>query len=715
MNAVLNIVQEGTGTRCPLDTTCIHDDNCVEPRCELSGHELAPQDRGDNLKVSQVFERITEHNKRLGSEDRFSTEPLRLVYRAKNVQNMRFVDTPGIISNKSTGQDNREDIKTILASEISKPNTKLCVLLEPKEFATNPIVEFLDSSLGGRDGWIDKATFLMTKFDKQLEDSRTAGKANNFFKEFRENKCFPHLVITPTLAKEDLPPAELYEKRIELLESSDHCERERFAKWRQGHALFMEEHGDSEDLRSEIISRIGFKSAKKVMREIMLEDTVKRLPEVLASLRKDLDACLKEQKMLEDKQKFNDPRELKLVAQKILISVEEKVLGYLDGDLESTIKFPELLQDLNEEVDDEEASDWAQKELNHHSECEDAWRDRIANYEGEYPSEIQAESRFLGGKQYHRAIEFFRIVMIDALPDPYQLKDKVANCTGYLSGGLQREDWEGAMVQITRVCIKDVSHPGINYLIKHVGGIFRRLFTVAMEDIKQGEAMSAVFKMIPTSVEKFLSVQFDDMLWKLLSTAANQSHSALEPLYSTIDPQLPTFHPGRDLTVHGKFTQGPNGEPIPVEPDEDAHSGFFGYMSRRVEALMEGSGRRAKTFLRDENRARARKKQYFLPDERTSMITEEESNKILQRSFEYIVALLEFNLVNLKFQLNHYLYQGFKHELKSSFTRALVYQDTWDSMVEPDPAIIERLEELDEQIHDLRESLQEVQRIQRRL
>jgi 50S ribosomal subunit-associated GTPase HflX len=25
MTAVLNIVQEGTGTRCPLDTTCIHD------------------------------------------------------------------------------------------------------------------------------------------------------------------------------------------------------------------------------------------------------------------------------------------------------------------------------------------------------------------------------------------------------------------------------------------------------------------------------------------------------------------------------------------------------------------------------------------------------------------------------------------------------------------------------------------------------------------
>ena len=40
MCAVLNIVQEVTGTRCPLYTTCIHDANLTEPKCELSGEEL---------------------------------------------------------------------------------------------------------------------------------------------------------------------------------------------------------------------------------------------------------------------------------------------------------------------------------------------------------------------------------------------------------------------------------------------------------------------------------------------------------------------------------------------------------------------------------------------------------------------------------------------------------------------------------------------------
>ena len=53
-----------------------------------------------DLTTEQVFAAITAHNRDLGEKDQFSTEPLRLVYRASNVQNMRFIDTPGIIANQ---------------------------------------------------------------------------------------------------------------------------------------------------------------------------------------------------------------------------------------------------------------------------------------------------------------------------------------------------------------------------------------------------------------------------------------------------------------------------------------------------------------------------------------------------------------------------------------------------------------------------------------
>lgn len=167
----VNIVQEGTGTRCPLDTTCIHVSSLSVPSCELSGKELEGSPR-TSLTIEEAFVAITQHNRALANKDTFSSEPLKLVYRANNVQNMCFVDTPGIIANKGTGQDNRDAIKKILRDTMKKPRSKLCVLVEPKEFSTNAIIDFCDetfkSTNTGRD-WKADAIVMMTKFDKQLE------------------------------------------------------------------------------------------------------------------------------------------------------------------------------------------------------------------------------------------------------------------------------------------------------------------------------------------------------------------------------------------------------------------------------------------------------------------------------------------------------------------------------------------------------------------
>ena len=102
MGSVINIAQEGTGsTCCPLDTTCIHDDGCEEAQCDLIGTEFVNGGTGGRkLSLKDVFERIVNHNRRLSNDDRFSTAPLRLIFQSKYVQNMRFMDTPGIIVTK---------------------------------------------------------------------------------------------------------------------------------------------------------------------------------------------------------------------------------------------------------------------------------------------------------------------------------------------------------------------------------------------------------------------------------------------------------------------------------------------------------------------------------------------------------------------------------------------------------------------------------------
>lgn len=278
---------------------------------------------------------------------------------------------------------------------------------EPKENATNPILDFCDESLGGRQKWINNATFLMTKFDKQLDDARTATKANDFFSEFFNNKCYPHVIITPTLDREDLEPDILFQKRTKLIQSADAHEKDKFEQWLEGHELFRVENGsDEKSLHKEIGEKIGFVTAKNVMREIMLKDTVERLPEVISSLRTDLDKCIAEIDILEDRKKFNDPQNLRNVVTHMLFQIKGRILSYLDGNLEVSLKFPEKLQTLEEELDEEEDSDWSTKPLNHHSEKEDHWRERVSELD-EFPDEIQAEFKFLGGKQYHRALVRF--------------------------------------------------------------------------------------------------------------------------------------------------------------------------------------------------------------------------------------------------------------------------------------------------------------------
>jgi hypothetical protein len=291
---------------------------------------------------------------------------------------MRFVDTPGIITTQGTGNDNREDIKTILRSEMEKQNSKLCLLLEPKEFQTNDIINFCDETLGGRDKWKDHAICLMNKFDQKMEDTRTANRANGFFKTFHENGCFPFLVMTPTLPNENLTIHELFQDRQKLLASADEKENERFQSWMRGQETYRnqnEEHNEVIDAK--VLDRIGFPAAKKVMRTIMLADTAKRLPEVIKKLREELGNREKEHRELKEKQKFTDPAQLAVVATDLVFRLQERVLAYLDGDLQTAKKYPERLQSLDEEIDEEEESDWAFKDLNHHTEKENQWRDNL--------------------------------------------------------------------------------------------------------------------------------------------------------------------------------------------------------------------------------------------------------------------------------------------------------------------------------------------------
>lgn len=190
--------------------------------------------------------------------------------------------------------------------------------------------------------------------------------------------------------------------------------------------------------------------------------------------------------------------------------------------------------------------------------------------------------------------------MVEALPDPFALRDYAATGAGYLNGGLQRENWEHSMRQITGACMKDITYPGINYLVKHAGCILRRLFSVAMYDIKEGEQFSATFKLMPSQVEIYLKEKYDSMLWDLMENAANLTHSVTKAMYSTINPNLPTFHPTkvRRFPEHGG--DGEHGDEV--------DQGYVDWVMKRIRGVKGTS--EAKHILPEDSRDRATKKNH---------------------------------------------------------------------------------------------------------
>jgi len=674
MGSVINIVQDGTGTRCPLNVTCIHDESASEPVCELWGEELHPTTNSRKFTINEVFTKIVEHNRKLGDEDRFSSKSLYLVYKSKDTQNLRFVDTPGIISNTSTGKDCREDIKEILRAKMEEPTTRLCVLLEPKEFDTNPIIDFCDETFGGRDEWVHDSVFLMTKFDKQIGDARTGSRANGFFKTFNDNNIYPHLIMTPTIDKEDLPIKELYEERKKNLHDSDGYEDKKFEEWKECHKMFLQSNPKDQPLDPRTREKIGFPSAKKCIRKVMLEDVIGCIPDVLKHLKAELRRCMMLRDELRERQESQDPENVKSVADQAFRKVKLRIQDYLKGILANDGDQDAYKQSLDDEVEAEEDSAWAGTKLNHYTELEDDWRRTISSLGSDYPKYMDADVRFLGGKQVGRAIRFFKYVLVESIPDPKDLRGKLENCTGYRNNQIDRKDWENAMIQVVQSTEKTV-HIGVNYTIKHICNIFKRLFPLALADLKSGLAESEMFKSLPAALEEHWICEYDEMLLELMENSIEKVHSAIAPTFSTIYPEL--IAPRK----------------LPEKKFEDA--------------VCELSIEKGKGSLHNILELQATTKIEFLPSQRQESEDESESHAILRISYKYILELMQYNLCSLEYHINHYLDQGFKNELNETFVPS---EFDWSTIV-VDPRIIKELKEVEGKIACIEDTLHRVQHI----
>lgn len=455
INLPLNIVQSGTGSRCPVDITCSNEGDNHDVRVTIMGNEFNEGKEEVHVEVSTAFASINTHQQKLNAQQRFSNEPLRVKIQRGDIKPCRVVDLPGIISNKSTGEvDHREEIKDMIRTIMTDPRARLCVVLEAKEYDTNPIIDFLDESFPkGRESWIRQAIFVMPKFDNLVKDTRTASRANKFFEKFFQNGIVPYLMYTPNLDNEDLQPEELYEERKKNLAEAGSVEYAMFTGWVQGHEADRIARKVEECLDARMGDRLGFSTAHSKMTKELINNIRSSLPDVEKRLKRDIAQKTKEREVLEEKHDLTMPDKIKKMIGHLLSFLDNHMDHCLAGKFSEVHNFREKCQTLKQELDAEKESDWVNKELNFRSTTESSWRDEVAI--ANFDSRIQSDASIFGRLQVRRATNCFRAMMIQKIPTDASDYVLLAKSIGY---------GHNAATQISKHVFQEITRPGINFL-----------------------------------------------------------------------------------------------------------------------------------------------------------------------------------------------------------------------------------------------------------
>jgi hypothetical protein len=92
---------------------------------------------------------------------------------------------------------------------------------------------------------------------------------------------------------------------------------------------------------------------------------------------------------------------------------------------------------------------------------------------------------------------------------------------------------------------------------------------------------------------EYLEIEFNKLLLDLMKDAAGKIHTALKPLYATIDPSLPTFLQIDDL------------EGAACDEEQSRDDSLLAWAKSRLRAVLSESGNEAKSMLKEQSRSRA--------------------------------------------------------------------------------------------------------------
>lgn len=186
----------------------------------------------------------------------------------------------------------------------------------------------------------------------------------------------------------------------------------------------------------------------------------------------------------------------------------------------------------------------------------------------------------------------------------------------------------------------------------------------------------------------------------------------LSAQYETIDPSL--MPPTQDTTAEPLYRKNTDGEYEEVKPVENEEPNQKSWRQTAQQKVVNFG--QVRELLEEETMTKAKSKNYFLPEERSSMTTQNEGAIILHRAHGYIINLMETNLViNLRFQLHKYLFNGFKEEFRKNFKNTMMEDGPWEELSKPEPGFEAHLADLEKQMDGINDALQKVDQLQAKM
>lgn len=117
----------------------------------------------------------------------------------------------------------------------------------------------------------------------------------------------------------------------------------------------------------------------------------------------------------------------------------------------------------------------------------------------------------------------------------------------------------------------------------------------------------------------------------------------------------------------------------------------------RLEAFRANNASEAKEYLCKSLREKANHPKYLVQADRYDVIQPFESEMILKRTFQYIVALIDMVLVTIKFHMNHHFVVNFKRNFREEFSGTKVlYAFDWNSYSKEDENLKAELKRVEE-------------------